>query len=418
MPTTSSGTMSAPSRFQPKRTNGSPAATGLGEPGPAAPRRSRDAARSPCAENDREDQRDHGVDRPVHRSEPAPDAGHGARDHAPAVDREDEVGKHPADEQDRGQGRAKGGRRAEHGKAPEGGCGLPIECPPRGAGRSGPNRPESPGISGPSHRRTLPSDVTRSAATVPRRPAMQPHDPSPPSNPFRDDHADPFAADRPTTPSPWARPAETGTEPRFDAVGWGQPTQPVQRAQSDGGGRRAVGTVVAAALLSAALATGSTLAIVGIVHPGSGSPAATAATPNAAVTTTGGTTTLQHEDITDVVAAARDSVVTLTSRITGGARAVRRHGDRDRNRDHPDRRRLRPDEPPCRRGLGVADRDAGRRDRVPGDGRQDVGHPGPRPREDRRDRPEAGDDRRLGRGSRSARRRSRSAARSGPTPRP
>jgi serine protease Do len=72
---------------------------------------------------------------------------------------------------------------------------------------------------------------------------------------------------------------------------------------------------VAAALLSAALATGSTLAIVGIVHPGGGSAAT--ATPNAAVTTTGGTTTLQHEDITDVVAAARDSVITITSQVTG-----------------------------------------------------------------------------------------------------
>ena len=227
------------------------------------------------------------------------------------------MGKHPADEQDRGQGRAKGGRRAEHGKAPEGGCGLPIECPPRGTGRSGPKWPESPGISGPSHRRTLPSDVTRSAGPFPGDPRCSPT--ILPRRPTPSETITPT----PSPPTGRRRRARgpgrprAGTEPRFDAVGWGQPTQPVQRAQSDGGGRRAVGTVVAAALLSAALATGSTLAIVGIVHPGSGSPAATAATPNAAVTTTGGTTTLQHEDITDVVAAARDSVVTLTSRITG-----------------------------------------------------------------------------------------------------
>jgi serine protease Do len=75
--------------------------------------------------------------------------------------------------------------------------------------------------------------------------------------------------------------------------------------------------VVAAALLSAVLASGSTAAIVSIVHPGSTLPAATAPTANAAVTTTGGTTTVQQEDITAVVASARDSVVTLTSQITG-----------------------------------------------------------------------------------------------------
>ncbi len=69
-------------------------------------------------------------------------------------------------------------------------------------------------------------------------------------------------------------------------------------------------------LLSAVLASGSTFAIISLVHPGSsGSPAASA-TPNAAVTNSNGTTTVQHEDITDVVAAARDSVVTLTSQVT------------------------------------------------------------------------------------------------------
>jgi putative serine protease PepD len=85
------------------------------------------------------------------------------------------------------------------------------------------------------------------------------------------------------------------------------------------GGRRSIGTVLSAALLSAVLASGSTVAIVSLVHPETGSaPAAPVATPNAAVTTTGGTTTVQQEDITDVVASARDSVVTLTSQISGG----------------------------------------------------------------------------------------------------
>jgi serine protease Do len=77
-------------------------------------------------------------------------------------------------------------------------------------------------------------------------------------------------------------------------------------------------TIVAAAFLSAVVASGSTVAIVSLVHPGSTTPAIAAApTPNAAVTTTGATTTVQQEDITAVVAAARESVVTLTSKISG-----------------------------------------------------------------------------------------------------
>ncbi len=84
-------------------------------------------------------------------------------------------------------------------------------------------------------------------------------------------------------------------------------------------GRRAAGTVFGAALLSAVLASGSTFAIVSLVHPGSTSPAA-APTPYADVTTTGGTTTVQQEDITALVAGARDSVVTLTSEIATGGR--------------------------------------------------------------------------------------------------
>lgn len=74
-------------------------------------------------------------------------------------------------------------------------------------------------------------------------------------------------------------------------------------------------TVFGAALLSALLASGSTVAIVRLVAP-SGTPAAASASPNANVTTTGGTTTVEQIDITGVVAAVRDSVVTLTSEIT------------------------------------------------------------------------------------------------------
>jgi S1-C subfamily serine protease len=106
--------------------------------------------------------------------------------------------------------------------------------------------------------------------------------------------------------NPWdqARPGATA-----------QPATPIRTT----GGRRSIGTVLSAALLSALLASGSTVAIVSLVHPETGSaPAAAVPTANAAVTNTGGTTTVQQEDITDVVASARDSVVTLTSQISGG----------------------------------------------------------------------------------------------------
>jgi S1-C subfamily serine protease len=112
----------------------------------------------------------------------------------------------------------------------------------------------------------------------------------------------------------WRDPESSPAEPRFEARDAGQPAGSARTT----GGRRSMGTIVAAAFLSAVVASGSTVAIVSLVHPGSTTPAIAAApTPNAAVTTTGGTTTVQQEDITDVVAAARESVVTLTSKITG-----------------------------------------------------------------------------------------------------
>ncbi|MBA2720686.1 MAG: trypsin-like peptidase domain-containing protein [Chloroflexi bacterium] len=83
-------------------------------------------------------------------------------------------------------------------------------------------------------------------------------------------------------------------------------------------GRRTVGTLLGAALLSAVLASGSTLAIVGLVVPRTAAPAPVASTPNADVTVNGGTTTVEQTDITGVVAATRDSVITLTSQVSAG----------------------------------------------------------------------------------------------------
>jgi putative serine protease PepD len=121
------------------------------------------------------------------------------------------------------------------------------------------------------------------------------------------------ARDRVGQPAGWSWRTDDPATPRFEA----RPSiaSPAEPAASTGRGR-SIGTVLAAAVLAAALASGSTVAIVGLVRPGS--TAAPVTTPNAATTTTGGTTTVQHEDITDVVASARDSVVTLTSVVVGG----------------------------------------------------------------------------------------------------
>jgi S1-C subfamily serine protease len=121
----------------------------------------------------------------------------------------------------------------------------------------------------------------------------------------------------PATREP-VRPAGTWESPFFAAPmpdAATPPTPPVRPAGQPNR-RRTVGTVFAAAMLSAVLASGSTVAIVGLVSPDA--PPPVVASPNANVTTTGGTTTVEQIDITGIVAAARDSVVTLTSEVAGG----------------------------------------------------------------------------------------------------
>jgi serine protease Do len=74
--------------------------------------------------------------------------------------------------------------------------------------------------------------------------------------------------------------------------------------------------VFAASLLSAILAAGGTAALVtGPLAPTTGSGAAASATPGAVTVATGSSpaATATPEDLTDVVAAVRDSVVTITS---------------------------------------------------------------------------------------------------------
>jgi serine protease Do len=88
------------------------------------------------------------------------------------------------------------------------------------------------------------------------------------------------------------------------------PTTPVKPG---GNGRRTgVGAILGVSLLSAVLAAGgTTLAVTSLVK----SPAATppAATTPAQAASTGGSTTVQNVDLTDVIAAAQKSVVTITA---------------------------------------------------------------------------------------------------------
>ena len=179
-----------------------------------------------------------------------------------------------------------------------------------------PRDPNPPVDSSPTE--SLPAE---SSTRVPfDAPAARPDPWSPPaaSGPSGDPPAGDWAAaarERVARPTAWAwqdPDAPTG-EPRFEAR---EPGHAAVSAESRRGGR-GVGTVLATALLAAILASGSTVAIVSLVHPGSPAGAAGGATPNAAVTTSGGTTTVEQQDITAVVAAARDSVVTLTSQVSG-----------------------------------------------------------------------------------------------------
>jgi serine protease Do len=148
---------------------------------------------------------------------------------------------------------------------------------------------------------------------------------------FRDD--DPTHTDEPTA-SPWPRPADEPltswttigakpeTPPVHAAVGVQSPAPVPSTASRRGPRRGAVGTVLAAALLSATLASGSTVAILGLTSDRTATTPPPSPTTNANTTTTGsaGTTTIEQGDITGIVAAARDSVLTITSQIgtTGG----------------------------------------------------------------------------------------------------
>jgi S1-C subfamily serine protease len=125
---------------------------------------------------------------------------------------------------------------------------------------------------------------------------------------------DPFDT---TNDSPRAEPAQTSwhaiadppTPAATSAPGAApSPSSPADTSTPRRSGGRSLRTVLAACLLSATLASASTVALVSVAVGGS-RPATGTATPNAVVTATRPTT----DDITAVVAAARPSVVTITS---------------------------------------------------------------------------------------------------------
>jgi S1-C subfamily serine protease len=121
-------------------------------------------------------------------------------------------------------------------------------------------------------------------------------------------------------PTPWAAPAtaaEWSAPASSEPVAPPEPGQPIQgqapapvtpTAAPATGRRSGLKTILAAGLLSATLASVGTTALVGGMR--GAAPAATTApvpTPNAAVTRT------TNQDLTDVVATARQSVVTITA---------------------------------------------------------------------------------------------------------
>ncbi len=108
-----------------------------------------------------------------------------------------------------------------------------------------------------------------------------------------------------TLPPPPARPSG---DPHFPPPAVANSASTTPRPRRTAG----LGTVVAVSLLSAVIASGGTaVAVRELVPAPTAAPAAAAADP--AATTTSATTTVTSSDLTDIVARARESVVTITA---------------------------------------------------------------------------------------------------------
>ncbi len=142
-----------------------------------------------------------------------------------------------------------------------------------------------------------------------------------------DDRPQPSTEPTGSSTMPWARPAEDppaswAPTPFDEPAPTVSPAATIPASPTGRPRRRgSLGTIVAAALLSAVLASGSTAAIVTLSHSDATvAPSTAARTANAKTTATSSatTTTIEQGDITGVVAGARDSVVTITSEIATG----------------------------------------------------------------------------------------------------
>src|SRR5687768_7702902 len=114
---------------------------------------------------------------------------------------------------------------------------------------------------------------------------------------------------RTADPGPFATPppARAETSATF-------PVEPVRRPLV----RRTVSTVIGAAVLAAALASGSTWAVVTATLGGRVDPPATATSPTG--TSTVAPVSVTDSDLTDMIATARETVVTITSSQAGAPR--------------------------------------------------------------------------------------------------
>ena len=145
-----------------------------------------------------------------------------------------------------------------------------------------------------------------------------------PANPEPDPFRPRFAP--PPAPTTWASPETTNAPATTTAPAtiWAPPTTtwaapaespaPVMPAKpADSTNRssgRGIGAVVAAAVLSAVLATGGTAAFVTQLLPGAAPSVANVGTGR---TTSTGSTTVTADDLTAMVASAKESVVTITA---------------------------------------------------------------------------------------------------------
>jgi serine protease Do len=133
---------------------------------------------------------------------------------------------------------------------------------------------------------------------------------------------DPTPALRPPTPTPAAPTAPLPPEPGGPLVPGSvvstQPVVPASAARPRSGGRR-FGPILGAALLSAVLATGGTTAlVVGPLRGAITSPTAAGVATTGVTASTGSGTATAAPDLPSVVAAVRDSVVTITSEGVSG----------------------------------------------------------------------------------------------------